>query len=202
MTDPIKSIRNRIDVLASASSGCCPPARISRSARAPRQYCISPEQRHKAAREPRDQPGTVVRCRLARLFTEIMAACRALEDSMSVLPWAAGYVHQEAALKHFGGATAMVPCASIDEVFRQVETSGSATAWCQSRTPPKVQLDALSICCVHRGQNLGEVMLCGTPVRDEREGNSTGYARSTAHPSLPMPAMAARRLPHAQALPW
>ncbi len=36
-----------------------------------------------------------------------------------------GTFSQEAALKHFGGATATAPCASIDEVFRQVETGAA-----------------------------------------------------------------------------
>jgi chorismate mutase/prephenate dehydratase len=62
---------------------------------------------------------------LARLFTEIMSACRALEDSLSVAYLGPqGTFSQEAAAKHFGGLAALEPCASIDEVFRQVETGG------------------------------------------------------------------------------
>lgn len=60
---------------------------------------------------------------LARLFTEIMSACRALEDSTTVAYLGPqGTFSQEAVAKHFGGLTATVPCASIDEVFHQVET--------------------------------------------------------------------------------
>ena len=60
---------------------------------------------------------------LARLYTEIMSACRALEDSMSVAYLGPqGTFSQEAVAKHFGGATTAVPCGSIDEVFRQSET--------------------------------------------------------------------------------
>ncbi|HKU72236.1 MAG TPA: prephenate dehydratase, partial [Burkholderiales bacterium] len=62
---------------------------------------------------------------LARLFTEIMSACRSLEDSLSVAYLGPeGTFSQEAASKHFGALAALEPCASIDEVFRQVETGG------------------------------------------------------------------------------
>jgi chorismate mutase/prephenate dehydratase len=67
--------------------------------------------------------GPLADAALARLFAEIVSACRALEDSLKV-----GYLgpegtfSQEAAAKHFGGLATLVPCASIDEVFRQVET--------------------------------------------------------------------------------
>jgi len=60
---------------------------------------------------------------LARVLTEIMSACRSLEDHMTVAYLGpAGTFSQEAVLKHFGGLTAQQPCGSIDEVFRQVET--------------------------------------------------------------------------------
>ncbi|HEY7743019.1 MAG TPA: prephenate dehydratase [Burkholderiales bacterium] len=63
---------------------------------------------------------------LTRLFTEIMSACRALEDSMTAAYLGPpGTFSQEAAVKHFGGLTALTPCGSIDEVFRRVETGSS-----------------------------------------------------------------------------
>jgi chorismate mutase/prephenate dehydratase len=59
---------------------------------------------------------------LARVFTEIMSACRALEDEMRVAYLGPpGTFSQEAAMRHFGGLVPMVSCATIDEVFRQVE---------------------------------------------------------------------------------
>lgn len=71
-------------------------------------------------------PGPLSDATLARLYTEIMSACRALEDGITVAYLGPqGTFSQEAALKHFGSATAMAPCGSIDEVFRQVETGAS-----------------------------------------------------------------------------
>ncbi len=56
------------------------------------------------------------------LFTEVISACRAMEE-----PLAVGYLgprgtfSEEAVRKHFGSSAQGLPCASIDEVFRQVE---------------------------------------------------------------------------------
>jgi chorismate mutase/prephenate dehydratase len=57
-----------------------------------------------------------------RLFTEIISACRAVEDNLSVAYLGPrGTFSEEAAAKRFGGSVNAIPCASIDEVFRQVE---------------------------------------------------------------------------------
>ena len=63
---------------------------------------------------------------VARLFTEVMSACRALEDSFSVaFLGPRGTFSEEAAIKHFGGSTGKVAAGSIDEVFRKVEAGSS-----------------------------------------------------------------------------
>ncbi len=60
------------------------------------------------------------------LFTEVMSHCRALEEPLSVAYLGPHGTFSEAAVfKRFGHACAGVPCASIDEVFRKVE-SGEA----------------------------------------------------------------------------
>jgi chorismate mutase/prephenate dehydratase len=59
---------------------------------------------------------------LNRLYTEIMSACRALEDGVSVAYLGPpGTFSEEAALKQFGSHARFTSCASIDEVFRAVE---------------------------------------------------------------------------------
>ncbi len=70
-------------------------------------------------------PGRAVQ----QIYTEIMSACRALEDQMSVAYLGpAGTYSEQAARKHFGSATPLVPCASIDEVFRQLEAESTGHA--------------------------------------------------------------------------
>lgn len=56
------------------------------------------------------------------LFKEIMSACRALEQPLSVAYLGPqGTFSEAAAVKHFGHAVAGLPCTDIDEVFRAVE---------------------------------------------------------------------------------
>ncbi len=63
---------------------------------------------------------------MARLFREIMSACLALEQPLSVaFLGPEGTFTQAAALKHFGHSVHTRPMAAIDEVFREVE-AGSA----------------------------------------------------------------------------
>jgi chorismate mutase/prephenate dehydratase len=63
---------------------------------------------------------------MARLFREIMSACLALEQPLSVaFLGPAGTFTQAAALKHFGHSVQTLPLATINEVFREVE-SGTA----------------------------------------------------------------------------
>ncbi|HET8704795.1 MAG TPA: prephenate dehydratase [Pseudomonadales bacterium] len=63
---------------------------------------------------------------MARLFREIMSACLALEQRMRIAFFGPeGSFTHAAAQKHFGHAVELVPLATIDEVFREVE-SGAA----------------------------------------------------------------------------
>jgi len=60
---------------------------------------------------------------MARLFREIMSACLALEQKMSVaFLGPEGTFTQAAALKHFGNSIKTIPLSAIDEVFREVES--------------------------------------------------------------------------------
>jgi chorismate mutase / prephenate dehydratase len=74
-------------------------------------------------------PGPLADKVLQRVYTEIMSACRALEDQMTVaFLGPEGTYSQEAALKHFGGVVPLAACASIDEVFRSAESGAAGYA--------------------------------------------------------------------------
>ncbi|CAG0940338.1 chorismate mutase / prephenate dehydratase [Gallionellaceae bacterium] len=63
---------------------------------------------------------------ITALFTEVMSHCRALEAPLAVAYLGPPGTFSEAALrKRFGHACHGVPCASIDEVFREVESGGA-----------------------------------------------------------------------------
>ncbi len=68
-------------------------------------------------------PGPLGRAALARVYTEIISACRALEQPLAVSYLGPpGTFSEMAVLKLFGAGVRTQACASIDEVFRQAET--------------------------------------------------------------------------------
>ena len=71
-------------------------------------------------------PGPLGGETVAFLFREIMSACLALERPITVAYLGPrGTFSERATLKHFGLAADAVPTASIDEVFRSVESGAS-----------------------------------------------------------------------------
>lgn len=71
-------------------------------------------------------PSLLKREGIALIWREIMSACRALEEPQQVAflgPY--GTYSQEATEQFFGSSIGMLPCHSIDEVFRTVETGSS-----------------------------------------------------------------------------
>jgi chorismate mutase/prephenate dehydratase len=70
-------------------------------------------------------PGPLSAQAVAHLFTEVISACRAQEEMLAVACLGPrGTFSEEALGKHFGAQVPRVMCASIDDVFRSVE-SGS-----------------------------------------------------------------------------
>jgi chorismate mutase/prephenate dehydratase len=69
-----------------------------------------------------ENPGPLPDDAVGRVFREIMSACLALEQKLSVayLGPAGTYSHA-AVTRHFGDSVTAEPCASIDEVFRAAE---------------------------------------------------------------------------------
>src|SRR5687767_13169194 len=129
MTDKIKDIRNRIDALDQRLVKLLSArARLAqRIGKVKAGAAYRPEREAQVLRGIRAaNRGPLSDAALTRLFTEIMSACRALEDALTI-----GYLgpegtfSQEAAFKQFGAQAALIPCGSIDEVFRQVETGAA-----------------------------------------------------------------------------
>jgi chorismate mutase / prephenate dehydratase len=68
-------------------------------------------------------PGPLSAVALEPIFREIISACRAMERPLSVaFLGPAGTFSELAAMRQFGSAVRLEPCASIDEVFRCAET--------------------------------------------------------------------------------
>ncbi|MBI3221780.1 MAG: prephenate dehydratase, partial [Nitrosomonadales bacterium] len=98
---------------------------------------------------------------VAALFTEVMSQCRALEAPLAVAYLGPeGTFTEAAALKRFGSAIEKQPCATIDDVFRAVESGAAqygtvpvenSTEGAVGRTLDLLLNSNLSIC--------GEVML-------------------------------------------
>lgn len=71
-------------------------------------------------------PGPLPAPAAQRIVREIMSACLALEQPLTIAYLGpAGTYSESAARKHFGGAPTVQPCPGIDDVFRAVE-SGNA----------------------------------------------------------------------------
>lgn len=86
-----------------------------------------PEREAQILRRMREQnPGPLSPDAVSKVFREIISACLALEKSLSVAYLGPpGTFSESAAVAHFGHAAELRDCASIDEVFREVEASAS-----------------------------------------------------------------------------
>ena len=71
-------------------------------------------------------PGPLPPAAARHIFREIMSACLALEQPLTIAYLGPeGTFSQTAAERHFGSAPKFVPCAAIDEVFRAVEAGNA-----------------------------------------------------------------------------
>ena len=205
MNDKIKGIRSRIDALDRRLVELLSArARLAqRIGRLKEGGAYRPEREAQVLRGVvGTNPGPLPDAALARVYTEIMSACRALEDAMAVAYLGpAGTFSQEAAHKHFGGITATVPCASIDEVFRQVETgaAGYGVAPVENSTEGAIGR-TLDLLLATPAMICGEVML---PVRQclmSRGRSLAGIRKVYSHTQslAQCQQWLARRLPGAQ----
>lgn len=129
MTDNLKQLRERIDgldleILKLVSERASAAHAIGKLKGDGTVY--RPEREAQVLRRLVERnPGPLPEKTVTHLFTEVISACRALEDAFSVASLGPkGTFSEEAAVKHFGAQAPVLLCTSIDEVFRSVE-SGS-----------------------------------------------------------------------------
>ena len=128
-SDPLKPLRGRIDALDRRLVKLLSArARLAqRIGRLKEGAAYRPEREAQVLRGIlAENPGPLPDGAMARLFTEIISACRSLEDSMTAAYLGPhGTFSQEAAVKQFGTLAKLAPCSSIDEVFRRVGTGAA-----------------------------------------------------------------------------
>lgn len=123
---------------------------------------LRPEREAQVLRRLQDaNPGPLSNAAIAALFTEVMSQCRALEAPLSVAYLGPeGTFTEAAALKRFGSAVEGQSCATIDDVFRAVESGAvqygvvpveNSTEGAVGRTLDLLLQSTLQVC--------GEVML-------------------------------------------
>lgn len=129
MSDELLKLRNQIDRLDEEIL-----ARLSERARCAQRVgeikhgnIYRPEREAQVLRRLADlNPGPLSATAVQKIFREIMSACLGLESPLKVAYLGpAGTFSESASRKHFGSAPNFLPTASIDEVFRAVE-SGNA----------------------------------------------------------------------------
>lgn len=134
-SEKLQTLRQRIDeldeqiqALISARARCALEVADAKQAHAgARALYYRPEREAQVLRRIRQRnSGPLADRTMARLFREIIAACLALEQPLSVaFLGPAGTFTQAAALAHFGHAVRMTPLPAIADVFREVEADSA-----------------------------------------------------------------------------
>jgi chorismate mutase/prephenate dehydratase len=188
-------------------------ARLSRRAELAREIgrlkgdgpVYRPEREAEVLRKVRAaNPGPLSAEAIGRVFAEVISACRALEQPLHVAYLGPEGTFTELALhRQFGHGVDAVPCASIDEVFRQVETGAAhyavvpvenSTEGAVGRTLDLLLATPLRVCA--------EVVL---PIHHSvmGKGSLEGVSRVYSHPQslAQCQAWLARHLPEAERMP-
>jgi len=130
-----------------------------------------------------DNPGPLPAESVSVLYKEIMSACRALEQPLTIAYLGPqGTFSEAAAIKHFGHAIQRLACPNIDEVFRAVERGEAnyavapvenSTEGAVNRTLDLLLTSSLKIC--------GEVMLRVRQHLMRRDENLSGIEVVYSH---------------------
>ena len=134
MSDKLEQLRQRIDGLdqqiqrlVNERAACAQQVAAAKREAGGDAVFYRPEREAEVLRLVRKRnQGPLPDDEVVRLFREIMSACLALQQPLSVAYLGPeGTYTQEAALKHFGHSVALRPRAAIDEIFRDVEAGGA-----------------------------------------------------------------------------
>ena len=130
----LEQLRKRIDALdeqlqalLSERAECAQQVAEAKRSDADDTEFYRPEREAEVLRRVRERnKGPLSDNEVVRLFREIMSACLALEQPLTIAYLGPeGTYSQAATLKHFGHSVQLKPLAAIDEIFREVE-AGSA----------------------------------------------------------------------------
>lgn len=159
MSDELKQLRDQIDALDSQVLELINQrARLAQAIGHLKNGIVyRPEREAQVIRRLQtENPGPLPAESVAVVIKEIMSACRALEQPLTVAYLGPEGTFSEAAVvKHFGHAVRGMPMASIDEVFQAVERGEAhygvtpvenSTEGAVSRTLDKLLLSSLKIC--------------------------------------------------------
>lgn len=122
--EQIDSLDQQIQELINRRAACAQEVARIKLAVDPQDTCFyRPEREAEVLRKVQSRnQGPLGNEEMARLFREIMSACLALEQPLTVaFLGPEGTFTQAAALKHFGHSVTTRPLASIADVFREVE---------------------------------------------------------------------------------
>lgn len=198
MSDELAKLRNQIDALDTELLRLL----NERARQAQAVGHLKDGQVYRAEREAQvlrrlcaENPGPLKPENIEHLFREVMSACRDLEQHLRIAYLGPeGTFSQAAAYKHFGHAVGDVPCGTIDEAFRAVETGRAdyavvpvenSTEGTVSRTLDLIVGSPLKICGevllpIH--QNLLRRISPSPPAGEGRgEGGLSGIARVYGH---------------------
>jgi chorismate mutase / prephenate dehydratase len=187
MTDSLKALRDQIDALDQRLVGLLNErARLAQRVGEMKNGgpAYRPERETQVLNRVRELgAGPLPPEAVARIYTEIISACRALEAEMSVAYLGPpGTFSEEAVVKHFGGSVQGLPCNSIDETFHSVESGAAAygmvpvensTEGAVGRTNDLLFLKPAAIC--------GEVMLPVHQCLMQRSGRAEGFSKIYSH---------------------
>ena len=209
MSDPIKTLRDRIDAIDQQLLQL-----MNQRASLAREIgelkgdgpIYRPEREAQVIGRLRGaNPGPLSADAIGHLFTELISACRALEEALSVaFLGPRGTFSEEAAIKHFGAQVRARACASIDEVFREVEAEQighgvvpveNSTDGAVGRTLDLLLATPLTVC--------GEVLLAVHQCLMSKESAPEAVQRVYAHAQslAQCHEWLNRNLPHVQRTP-